>query len=61
MSTSVKRRQRLAIARSLPALACPGCGIPLERVTLLATHVRRCDKRLAAEQDRLEAAMEAQA
>ncbi len=61
MSTSPKRRQRLAVARSLPAMACPGCGIPLERVTLVATHVRRCDKRLAEEQDRLAAVMEARA
>ena len=55
MSTSLSRRQRLKIARSLPSLLCPGCGTPLERVAIVSAHIKRCDERLAEEERRLEA------
>jgi hypothetical protein len=57
MSTSPRRRERLRVARSLPATRCPACGTLLERVAIVTVHIRRCDRRLAGEQARLEAAM----
>ena len=57
MSTSVMRRRRLEMAKSLPALKCPGCGVPLERVAIVSVHVARCDRRLAEEERRLDEAL----
>lgn len=53
MSQTLSRRERLRIARSLPALKCPGCGVILERTAMPSAHVKRCDARLAAEERRL--------
>jgi hypothetical protein len=54
MSTSTMRRRRLELAKSLPALKCPGCGVPLERVPIVSVHVARCDRRLAEEERQLD-------
>jgi len=52
MSTSLSRRDRLAVAHELPAMRCPGCGVLLERVAFVKAHLRRCDRRLAEQQRR---------
>ena len=58
MSTSSRRRQRLEVARSLPAMRCPGCGVLLERLFVpVSVHAKRCDTRLAKEERQLQEAI----
>lgn len=59
MSTSSSRRRRLLAARDLPATRCPGCDTPLERVVHVGIHLKRCDDRMAAEQEQLQRLIEA--
>lgn len=55
MSQSPARSARLRVARQLPAAHCPGCGVALERVAVITTHLERCDRYLAAEEARIDA------
>lgn len=53
MSTSSRRRARLRAAKGLPAMRCPACDTPLERVFNADRHLARCAEALR----RAEAAM----